>query len=236
MRNYFTLDGVDSRDYELYISGQGTFDSPARDVRFITVPGRDGDLIGLQTRLENGVLTYKNSFIVEDFDFNFRAFKALLLATTGYRRLIDTYHPSEYRLVAYTGRLSPDVTRRNNAGMFDITFNAMPQRWLLSGETEQTFTSNGTISNPTSFPAKPLLTVYGAGTVTIGSVSVTISEADEYTVIDCEMGYCYKGATSKNRYVTLSGNDFPTLQSGNTGIQLGSGITQVNIKPRWWRV
>lgn len=236
MRNYFTLDGVDSRDFELYISGQGTFDSPARDVRFITVPGRDGDLIGLQTRLENGTLTYKDSFIFGDFDANFRALKSLLLGATGYRRLIDTYHPTEYRLVAYTGSLSPNVTRRNNAGMFDLTFNAMPQRWLLSGETEQNFTSSGTINNPTAFASKPLLTVYGTGSVTIGAVTITISEADVYTVIDCEAGYCYKGATSKNRYVTLSGNDFPTLQPGSNGIQLGAGITQAKIKPRWWRL
>lgn len=236
MRNYFTLDGVDSRNFGAYINGQGTFDSPARDVQFITVPGRDGDLIGLPTRLENGTLTYKDCFIYSNFDANFKALKALLLATTGYRKLIDTYHPDEYRLVAYTGRLSPEVTRRNNAATFDLTFNAMPQRWLLSGDTEQSYTSNSTITNQTAFASKPLLTVYGAGTVTIGSVAVTISEADQYTVIDCEAGYCYKGATSRNRYVTLSSNDFPTLKPGSNGILLGSGITQVKIKPRWWRL
>lgn len=236
MRNYFTLDGTDSRNLGVYISGQGTFDSPARAVDFITVPGRDGDLIGLQTRLQNGTLTYKDCFIFSNFGANLSALKALLLATTGYRRLIDSYHPDEYRLVAYTGGLSPNVTRRNNAGMFDLTFNAMPQRWLLSGETEQNYTSSGAINNPTAFASKPLLTVYGTGSLIIRDVTITISEADVYTVIDCEAGYCYKGATSKNRYVTLSGNYFPTLQPGNNGIQLGSGITQVKIKPRWWRL
>lgn len=236
MRNYFTLDGVDSRTVGLYISGQGTFSSPARAVNFIPVPGRNGDLIGLETRLENGILTYRDAFIYQNFEANFAALKALLLSRTGYRRLVDTYHPDEYRMVAYVGQLEPNVTRRNNAGQFDISFNAMPQRWLLSGETVQTFTANGTIANPTAFPAKPLLTVYGAGAFAIGAVTVTIQTDTPYTVIDCQAGYCYYGATSKNRVVTLNGNDFPTLPAGNTGIALGAGITRIDIVPRWWRI
>lgn len=236
MRNYFTLDGVDSRTMGVYISGQGTFSSPARAVDFIPVPGRNGDLIGLETRLENGVLTYKDSFIFANFDVNFSAFKALLLSGTGYRRLVDSYHPDEYRMVAYADRLEPAVTRRNNAAQFDIVFNAMPQRWLLSGETAQTFTAAGTITNPTDFPARPLLTVYGAGACMIGATQITIESSDPYTVIDCQAGYCYYGATPKNRVVTLSANDFPILPPGDTGIALGEGITQIDVIPRWWRV
>ena len=43
MRNYFTLDGTDSRDFGVYISGRGTFNGPARNLDFISVPGRNGE-------------------------------------------------------------------------------------------------------------------------------------------------------------------------------------------------
>ena len=137
MRNYFTLDGTDSRKYGLYISGQGVFDSPAREIDFIQVPGRNGDLIGLSTRLQNGTLTYTDSFICVDFQTNLAAFRAFALMSAGYRRLIDTYNPDEYRLVTYAGPLSVSPTRKNNAGQFNLVFNCMPQRFLLSGEPEE---------------------------------------------------------------------------------------------------
>ena len=44
MRNYFTLDGVDSRDFGVYISGQGTFNASGRGYNIIPVPGRNGEL------------------------------------------------------------------------------------------------------------------------------------------------------------------------------------------------
>ena len=116
MRNYFTLNGVDSRNYGVYISGKGTFNSPARAMDLIQIPGRNGDLIGLSTRLENGEYRYNNAFIYQNFHNNIESFKAFLLSVPGYRRLIDTYHPGEYRLVAYRGPLEVNPTNKNDAG------------------------------------------------------------------------------------------------------------------------
>jgi phage-related protein len=45
MRNYFVFDYNDSRDFGVYISGQGTFNAPGREYENIAVPGRDGDLL-----------------------------------------------------------------------------------------------------------------------------------------------------------------------------------------------
>ena len=96
-----------------------------------------------------------------------------------------------------------------------------------------TFTSNGSIENPTEFESKPLLRVYGTGTLGIGSQSITISQADVYTDIDCEMMDCFKGTANKNANVSFSDYNFPTLMPGTNGISL-TGITKVEITPRWW--
>ena len=236
MRNYFTLDGVDSRTFGVYISGQGTFNAPVRDIDFIQIPGRNGDLIGLPTRLENGEYSYNDAFIYADFKNKIAAFKAFLLSKPGYRRLIDTYHPTEYRLVAYRGGLDVDPTTKNNAGKFDIVFAAKPQRYLLSGDTAVSLSASGTINNPTLFDALPLVRVYGAGVLTINGTDITISEANTYTDIDFESGYAYNGTDDRNAYVSLDVNDFPALIPGDNAITLGTGITRVDVTPRWWTV
>lgn len=235
MRHYFTLDGVDSRTFGVYISGQGTFSAPARPYEAQPVPGRNGDILTGGKRLENGTLTYP-AFIVRDFENNIRGLRNFLLSRVGYVRLVDSYHPEEYRMVYYGEAFEPEVTERNNAANFELVFGCKPQRFLTSGETVKSFTSAGTITNPTRFPAQPLIRVYGTGTVGIGSTTITITAAVGYTDIDCAIMAAYKGTTNRNAYVQLNTLDFPTLPPGNTGISLSGSVTRVEITPRWWEV
>lgn len=235
MRNYFTLDGVDSRDFGVYISGQGTFSASARSYELLSVPGRNGDLIGTEKRFENGELTYP-AFIYANFKQNIADFRAFINSLFGYHRLVDSYHPNEYRMVFFQGEFDPDVTAKNDAASFDITFNAKPQRFLLSGEQATTLTADGTITNPTRFNSQPLLRVYGAGNLGINGDTITISQANVYTDIDCEMMDAFKGTENRNQYITLTNYNFPVLVPGENGIALGAGITRVEITPRWWTV
>lgn len=236
MRNYLTFGGVDCRDYGVYISGQGTFSAPARAYENISVPGRNGDLIGSEKRLENLELTYQ-AFVYANFRENIQAFRSFLLSQTGYKRLADTYHPEEFRMACYAGPFEPEVRQDNKAGRFDIIFNCKPQRFLLSGEQVQTFGPGGdAIRNPTLFDAQPLLRVYGNGTVSIGGVDMTIEDSPyEYVDIDCAMMDAFYGATNCNPYLTLSGNDFPVLAPGVNFI-LVNDFTRVDITPRWWQL
>ena len=41
VRNYLTFAGKNSKDYLLYISGPGVYDSPAVDVELQTIPGKN---------------------------------------------------------------------------------------------------------------------------------------------------------------------------------------------------
>lgn len=235
MRNYFTLDGVDSRNFGVYISGQGTFNASGRDYNIIPVPGRNGDLVGPEKRFLNGTLTYP-AFIYANFKQQIEAFRNFLLSLVGYHDLIDSYHPNEIRKVLFEGPFEADVEPKNDAGRFDIEFNCKPQRFLASGNQVTALTSDGSITNPTRFDARPLLRVYGTGTLGIGSQSVTITQADVYTDIDCEMMDCFKGTANKNLYVQFTDHNFPVFVPGVNNISLGTGITKVEITPRWWTV
>lgn len=240
MRNYFTLGGVDSRDYGVYISGQGTFESPVRELNMLDVPGRDGSLISDVTRLQNGTLTYP-AYIYRNFRENIGKLRAFLLSSAGYRRLVDTYHPDEYRLAAYRGALAPEVTQRNDAGQFDITFDVMPQRYLISGETAISYSISGgsyqILNNPTLFTARPLIRIYGVTSVGINGVYVsTLENSGEYIDVDCEAMEAYYGASNRNSYITLTSNTFPSLIPGRNSIHLRADATRIEITPRWWTV
>lgn len=147
MRNYFIYNGRDSRDFGVYISGQGTFSAPQKAYQFYNIPGRNGALIGYDNRFENIEVSY-DAFIYKDFSKNIAEFRSFLLSVPGYARLEDSYHPDEFRMAAYVGAFEPEVTPKNDAGQFTITFNCKPQRYLFSGETRYsllggTYTATG---------------------------------------------------------------------------------------------
>ena len=235
MRNYFTLDGVDSRDFGVYISGKGTFNASARDYNMIPVPGRNGDLVGPEKRFQNGTLVYP-AFIYANFKQNIADFRNYLLSLVGYHDLIDSYHPTEIRKVLFQGPFNAEVVTKNDAGSFDVEFICKPQRFLTSGQQVTTLTADGSITNPTRFDSQPLLRVWGTGQLGIGSQTVTITQADVYTDIDCEMMDAFKGTANKNPYVQLTDHNFPVFKPGVNNISLGTGITKVEITPRWWIV
>ena len=134
MRNYLVFDGLDSRDFGVYISGSGVYNSPARVVNALSVPGRNGDLLIPGGKFENIEVTYP-AFIYTNFKQNLADFRSALSAVSGYGRLTDTYHTDEYRLAYFAEGIEVDARSQNDAGEFEIVFNCKPQRFLTSGET-----------------------------------------------------------------------------------------------------
>lgn len=246
MRNYLTFAGARSDHDHVYISGQGTFVSPARTQTRIPVPGRNGDLMSTISRLENVEIRY-NCFIhsetdaYDDFSYWLNSFKDWLLSNPGYQTLTDTYHPNEFRYASFDGPINPEVTLNNKAGTFEIVFNCKPQIYTDAGQTVLDLTSGGSIINPYEFDALPEIRVQGSGTVSIGNYSFTVSDngPNDTLVIDCENMDCYERFTkaSRNQNVSFTGNEFPKLiwNESNT-VVVGTGITSLYVKPRYWHV
>ena len=234
MRNYFTLDGKNSKDYGVYISGGGTFNAPQRSREKFNIPGRNGKLTKDNGYYENISVEYP-AFIYDNFDGNIAAFRNMLLSAKGYARLEDSYHPDEYRIAMYDGNFEAEVVDNLRAGEFTLTFDCYPQRFLKSGEKSIEFTSAGSLLNRTDQIALPLIRAYGDGTLTINGVSIAIAGSDGYTDIDCELMEAYKDtlATNKNNTITLTNGAFPKLNPGSNNISFTS-ITKLIITPRWW--
>lgn len=125
--------------------------------------------------------------------------------------------------------------------VYDLTAEALE---LLIG-TNNVFSDTGTttitvqspyeLENPTLYPSRPLIRVYGSGTIQVNDVTITVAEHPGYIDIDCDLMDCYMGADNMNQYVSFSGNDFPELQPGINRILL-NGPERVEITPRWWEL
>lgn len=235
MRQFLIFGDHGSDEYGIYISGAGTFNAPKRDVETVTVPGRNGSLTIDNGRYENIEVSYE-AYIRQDFRLSAGAARDWLLASAGYRRLEDTYHPEFYRMGRFTGPLDFDMRFLNMSGECTLTFDCLPQRFDKAGEIPVTLSAAGTLYNPYFQTAKPLIRVYGtaAGNLTVGSVIVQIKAIDGYVDLDSETQNAYKGATNCNGNIYVP--EFPSLPAGTTGVSWSGGITSVEITPRWWTV
>lgn len=235
MNHFLTFDGKSTDDFGVYLIGNAVYNAPGREYEKVSVPGRNGDLLIDNGRYSNLEIAY--DFIVyENFEYNISALRNFLASKIGYFRLEDTYNPYEYRLAKYSNGLELEAVSPGDIGTGQIYFDCKPQRYLKSGEKVQTFTANGTIKNPTLMVAKPLIRVTGTGALSIGSQTITITSADGYTDIDCDLQDAFKGAVNCNQNIQLTSGNFFTLEPGNNSIVLGSGITKVEITPRWWLI
>lgn len=235
--NSLTFDGENSLDYGVYITGNAVYNAPERVVDMITIPGRNGALSLDQGRFENITVTYPAGTFgssQSEFASAISDFRNALASRHNYVRIEDDYHTDEFRLGLYKSGLEVDPVSMNRAGEFDIVFDCKPQRFLKSGENVYTRTASGSINNPTLFEARPLLVVTGTGNLTVNGVQIAISATP--TTIDCEAMEAYNGTKSRNSDIVLTPNKFPILKPGNNTITLGSGITKVEITPRWWRI
>ena len=237
-RQHVIFAGTDLSSYGVYISGSGVYNAPERSYEEIIVPGRNGTLYGDEKRMGNVEVTYP-AFIHTDFDNNARALRSFLLSKVGYQRLQDTYHPDEFRQAIYHGGTEFEMTQKLDAGKFDLVFDCKPQRFLLSGEETVTFTSAGTLTNPTAFNAKPMIRAYGVGSFTIGSTTVTVASlllGGSFTDFDCDIMEAFCGNSPRNHAVSITGtNDFPVLVPGENAISM-DGITSIESRPRWFNV
>lgn len=238
-KNYLIFEDVNSNDYNVYISGSGTYDAPERNIEFVTVPGRNGSLTIDNGAFKNIIVKYP-AFIPSEFDKNMANFRARMRRLTGYHRLEDTYDLDHYRMGVLVDNFNPKTTTLNRAADFQISFNCKPQRYLKSGEKVITFDTTGTIQNPTWYEATPLIRVYGTeGSFSIGAQTVTIlppetGESRDYIDIDCELQDAYRGLNNMNKKIVLN-NGFPVLPAGNSGIRI-NGLTRLEITPRWWTI
>lgn len=229
-----TYNGRQFSEFNTFFDGSKAFGTPEKDYELVEIMGRNGSLSIYNDRFKDIALPFP-CFIRTGFLTHFRDLTEFLNSQEGYLRLETSKEPNHFRMALFQGVVDPQTTAFNHGGQFTINFLAHPERWLKSGEQWATLTADGTITNPTLFKSKPIIRVYGAGQIGVGSETLTLTQAgNDYVDIDCDMMNAHEGATSMNQYLQVT--DFPTLHPGSNGITLGTGVTKVEIQPRWFEV
>ena len=153
-------------------------------------------------------------------------------------RLEDTYHPDEFRLAVLADDMEVDPVAWLAAGSFDLRFNCRPERFLKSGENRWDIAQAGVVYNPTIMPSKPMLRVYGYGTITVNGTTITILEHSlSYIDIDCDLQEAYYGTTNANQYISCT--EFPVIDPGTNQVStnfINTGMQKLEIIPRTWQL
>ena len=228
--------GTSNNDVGMVVEHHPRVILPKRKQEIQSVPGRSGDIILYQDAYEN----YEQSYpVFIDGRSRGSLYKVLpkisdwLLGHSGYQRLEDSYFPDVYRMAYYTGG-AEFISILKEYGEGTLTFNCAPEKFYKIGERSISISNGQIITNPSLFPAKPLITVKGSGSgvLKFGSNQLSISAIGGTLMIDIRDHKAYSGSTNKNSVIT--GRYENMVLKGKTTISWTGGITSVSLVPRWW--
>ena len=229
---FFYFKEHSSLDFGLYIKEKNVFKGAQRDVTYTSVAGRDGDLMTDNGRYKNVKIQYKLVLLnnsPRSFAELARLIRNWLLVDPGYFKLWDTYDREYFRLASFSSEVDIEQELRDY-GKLDITLNCKPYRYLLQGQ--ERVADYNRLYNPEAYDSEPHIKIYGSGTcyIYINSTQIKINDVNGYVEIDSEIKDCYKGDNPLNH--KLVGN-FPKLSPGLNLITAGSGVSGIEITPRW---
>lgn len=253
MLNFFEFDGKDSRDFGIIVKNKTVYSQPQKSNTFLSIPGRSGDLITSENKLQNKKIEYELLMFIDEDAARLHSDKNLLMryaindvkdwlqTSSDYKILTDSYIGSEYYIYAnMSGGINfKDINAK--VASFTVTFNCKPYEYLFSGQEKLTFTYSGNpiyIINPELANSLPIFKIYGSNQVVFAVASpgyqktITLNiNSNEYFEFDCETQNCYKGTTNMNRYFI---GDYPMFKKGINTLNVHSGtISQIDVIPRW---
>lgn len=228
--------GKSSDDVHVIVERYPSITLAARKLETQAVPGRNGDLLFAQNAYQNYIQRYEIYVSAEcrRLPRAMRDVAAWLCGPSGYQKLEDSYDVDTYRKAYFAGPLDVESVL-HRFGRAGIEFSCQPQRFLRIGDEPIRAVNGQMLRNPTPFTALPRITVTGtgAGTLTVGDVTVTINGMPRGAVVfDSDTQNAYYGAYNLNS--TISAPEFPTLPAGETVVRWTGGIAGVEIIPRWW--
>ena len=233
---YFIFDDMNSLDESLLVQKKNTYKGAARDLSYISVPGRSGDILKDNRRYKNVMIQYDVAAIAKqslDIAEIARRLREKFLLKVGYYKLRDSYDPRYFRLASYSEEFDLEA-EMPELGFSSIAFNCKPMRYLLSGEYVTTFTeSGGVLVNPEKCPSKPYIKITGSGDISL-FISNTVFHfrgVEEYIELDSEAMIAYKGNVNENNKMYTP--EYPMLFAGANIIEWTGNVSKIEIKPRW---
>lgn len=227
------LDGVYTDDYGLKVQGRYEIPTAEKDIEFIEIKGRDGELTK-----EYG---YKNITLSVSFSINTRwkseSFKSAFRKVKQYilnAKTLETDDDPEIYYKIKSVQIETAENRIVKFGQFVVNFVLDPFQYEVDNEPI-TITSRTVINNP-GYEALPVITVHmsGTGNIYINEQKVTIQNVNGTITIDSEMQNAYR---KSGGYITNLNNHmigkFPVLEHGKNTISFDGDISKIELIKNW---
>lgn len=233
------FNGYSSTDFGIHVERPPVYSIAEQEYDVQHVLGRNGDVVSPLESYKNVSQPYDISVgsLTVPYDELATRLAQWLHSADGYARLTDSWNPTTYRLAMYKEALNLSNIM-HHGGRVTITFDCMPQRFLLAGETAVYLTEATVFTNPTIYTALPTIIVSGTGSgvIGIGNRAVTVSHLDlgDITISSSlQDAYSNGGLENRNSDTALSGG-WPILPAGDTEVSFTGDITYVEVIPNWW--
>ena len=169
----------ESSDYGIIIEKPPEYSWPEKEFSHKEIKGRNGDRLSDTNRYKNVQKKYQIAVYNKDgYDKAVSDLSTFLHRYNNYSdylRIQDTYEPDIYMLGVYEESNSVSNIL-GQAGECEITFECLPQKYLISGSTKinamdyesidpQTNEPSIILRNPTDYPALPIIRIAGTGII-----------------------------------------------------------------------
>jgi phage-related protein len=223
-----------SSDFGIMILGKHQSSGPQRDLIFISVPGRSGDL----TQDNGRFMNYEDTYTIgiapiegKSEEEQIAQIRSWLQSSYTYGRLIDSRYPSYYRKAVCTN--SVDIQGDlSDFGQASVVFNCKPFRYRIDGDATKTLTAPGILANPEQWESEPYIKISGSGDITIhiNDQSLIVKAIGDYIEIDSELQSAHREMQLMNSHLY---SEFPVLNRGDNQISWEGSVSKIEIVPRW---
>lgn len=235
MKTSFTYLGKNSLDFGIRVEEGVTFDSPERDINFLEISGRDGD-VGIDNQRLKSI---NKSFPVTIFPVQGKSFSQQMTDISNWLKtqignvFLDVSSEPKYSYYGFYYEQYSVEKFFKVYGRAVINFKIQPYKFLKSGLTP--LTSPTALNNPTTRDARPLITIKGTGNITlqIGTEKLTLKNVDGGIVIDSLKQVVTNLDGTRPAWDKVTSYPLPVIKPGNQAVLTTGTITELKITPRY---
>lgn len=233
MADWFEFAGTRSSDLGVIVQDFPPLTMAEERAKFQSIPGRSGSLTILEGDAVYEDVVLSIGCYVRDLD----KIDLITAWLRGSGRLVLGNAPDR----AYAARCVNQIEftrliRGRQHRTFNAVFRCSPYRYVFPEPPALPFTTSpGSITNPGTAAAEPIITVVGSGDVvlTLGARMIAIDNLAATAVIDCETGIALDGS-GNDITPSVTFDAFPmTIPPGSVAVSWTGTVTSVTISRPW---
>lgn len=237
-QTYFEYENQTSSEMGLTISASTSQHSPAYDIEFETVPGRDGDLAVDNERFEPFSYPVRVYLRAEEEGIHAATSRISkwLRRNIRYKPLFLSWDPEYVYSAIFFEQFDLEDTLPR-FGKIALNFKCHPIKYAVSGLEKRPIAQNATLYNPEERAAKPLIELTGIGDIQLnvnGELWLILTDIYGTITVDSQNMTVYSdGVKAFDKMNANLRPMFPQLQPGANEISWFGNVEELYIVPRW---